>query len=373
LAPNSRRSRSPPRESASPSVALMTVAVEVGGGSRPRASASGRALTSSAASRGDVWESVIRRSLQSGNPERLAAAIDLAEDGGASEEVLTDARRELARLADAGLAAAVASSSAATTAARAGLSGIGGGDDDDVASTALKDAVRRADEAGGSSAELLLEAQTELCRLAEARLVAALAAARQAQPQPPSRAAEGTDEDEAPASRSLRNAMTSVATLTVAGGGAVPGGRRRTQLLGEARAQLRRLAGEDKGVLLAIGKVDGALQNVNAKADGYGSKFTNLRAVHLIVDDAIKSDYIFAPPAAVIGRPTSFVESDALEQGLAPGLAAAVALGQPTRNISHLSPGRAATAYKGASFPPSPSDRRNGAAKAGAGGECVVM
>lgn len=343
----------------------MTVAVEVGGGSRPRAPASGRALTSSAASRGDVWESVIRRSLQSGNPERLAAAIDLAEDGGASEEVLTDARRELARLADVGLAAAVASSSAATTAARAGLRGSGGDDDDDVASTALKDAVRRADEAGGSSAELLLEAQTELCRFAEARLVAAMAAARQAQLQPPSRAAEGTDEDEAPAVRSLRNAMTSVAALTVAGGGTVPGGRRRAQLLGEARAQLRRLAGEDK--------VDGALQNVNAKEDGYGSKFTKLRDVHLMVDDAIKSHYIFAPPAAVIGRPTSFVESDALEQGLAPGFAAVVALGQPTRNISHLSPGRAAAAYKGASFPPSPSDRRHGAAKAGAGGECVVM
>mmetsp|Transcript_1070 Transcript_1070/g.2595 ORF Transcript_1070/g.2595 Transcript_1070/m.2595 type:complete len:252 (+) Transcript_1070:65-820(+) len=95
--------------------------------------------------RSTLWESVLKRSLQSGDFERVEAAISLAENGGACPEVLVGARRELCRLAEVALVAATQ-----------------GGD-----SAALTTAVERADDAG-ASVDLLHEAQQELQRFAAA-------------------------------------------------------------------------------------------------------------------------------------------------------------------------------------------------------------
>eukprot|EP00928_Gymnodinium_smaydae_P003435 TRINITY_DN11236_c0_g1_i1.p1 TRINITY_DN11236_c0_g1~~TRINITY_DN11236_c0_g1_i1.p1 ORF type:complete len:322 (+),score=80.95 TRINITY_DN11236_c0_g1_i1:281-1246(+) len=53
------------------------------------------------ASRGRIWEAVLRRSLLKGDPQRISAAIGLAAEGGAGAEVLAGARRELCRAIEA--------------------------------------------------------------------------------------------------------------------------------------------------------------------------------------------------------------------------------------------------------------------------------
>lgn len=112
--------------------------------------------------RGALWETVLTRSLQSGDAERVAAAIDLAEAGGAGLDFLASARRQLAQLADLSLAQAVAAS------AETG---------DDGANKVLRAALERADEAG-ASASVLYEAQQEMRRNADTRLAKALEALR---------------------------------------------------------------------------------------------------------------------------------------------------------------------------------------------------
>lgn len=56
---------------------------------------------------GVLWESVLRRSLESGDAERLAAAIGLAESGGAGTEAVALARGRLQRLVEVALEAAL--------------------------------------------------------------------------------------------------------------------------------------------------------------------------------------------------------------------------------------------------------------------------
>jgi len=65
------------------------------------------------ATQGLLWESVLRRSLKSGDPERVIAAIGLAEEGGACTEVLAFARIELRRLHQASLESATRSAEVA--------------------------------------------------------------------------------------------------------------------------------------------------------------------------------------------------------------------------------------------------------------------
>eukprot|EP00929_Paragymnodinium_shiwhaense_P108785 TRINITY_DN75119_c0_g1_i1.p1 TRINITY_DN75119_c0_g1~~TRINITY_DN75119_c0_g1_i1.p1 ORF type:complete len:330 (+),score=72.12 TRINITY_DN75119_c0_g1_i1:130-1119(+) len=62
-------------------------------------------LKGMSSSRGLLWESVLRKSLRSEDPERLVAAIGLAESGGAGDEVLHEAREKLLDLLAATLAA----------------------------------------------------------------------------------------------------------------------------------------------------------------------------------------------------------------------------------------------------------------------------
>jgi len=99
------------------------------------------------ATRSLLWESVLRRSLLSGDADRLEAAISLAETGGASREVLTDARKKLCSIVLASLTRARQASDAA----------------------ALLAAIDRADELRLEGAEVG-EARQELRRLAHSRL-----------------------------------------------------------------------------------------------------------------------------------------------------------------------------------------------------------
>lgn len=117
---------------------------------------------SAARLRGALWETVLDRSLRSGDTDRVSAAIDLADAGGASHEVLASARRQLAQLADLSLAKAVAESAG---------SGV------DAASKDLRLALEMADEAG-ASASALYEAQQEMQRHVDAQLARVLEAAR---------------------------------------------------------------------------------------------------------------------------------------------------------------------------------------------------
>jgi len=50
-----------------------------------------------------LWESVLRRSMQSGDVQRIQAALDLARSGGVCSHALSEAREELHRLAKAEL------------------------------------------------------------------------------------------------------------------------------------------------------------------------------------------------------------------------------------------------------------------------------
>lgn len=63
-------------------------------------------------SRGSLWDSVLERSLEIGDVDRISAAIGLAEDGGASYEMLERARSEWRRIAEAALFEALRASSA---------------------------------------------------------------------------------------------------------------------------------------------------------------------------------------------------------------------------------------------------------------------
>lgn len=98
-----------------------------------------------------MWESVLRRSLQSGDQDRLEAAISLAESGGAGEEVLAAAREKLRSIATASLARAREGSDPST----------------------LSAAIDRADELRADADELQ-ESRKELRRLAHSRLQSAV-------------------------------------------------------------------------------------------------------------------------------------------------------------------------------------------------------
>merc|ERR1719482_1328752 len=64
-----------------------------------------------AKSRGSLWDSVLQKSLETGDVDRISAAIGLAEDGGASSEMLDKARGEFKRIAEVALREALHSSS----------------------------------------------------------------------------------------------------------------------------------------------------------------------------------------------------------------------------------------------------------------------
>mmetsp|Transcript_3641 Transcript_3641/g.11682 ORF Transcript_3641/g.11682 Transcript_3641/m.11682 type:complete len:272 (-) Transcript_3641:47-862(-) len=110
------------------------------------------------AARSLLWESVLKRSLLSGDVDRLEAAISLAERGGANKDVLDDARRQLCILATASLAHARQ-----------------GGD-----ATVLSAAIDRAEELRGEASELR-EARQELRRLARTRLQSAVSSRDEAE------------------------------------------------------------------------------------------------------------------------------------------------------------------------------------------------
>lgn len=123
------------------------------------------------ASRGSLWEAVLERSLRSGDVDRITAAMGLAQDGGASSDMLTRARAERRRLAEEQLATAMHGRSDGQPGGAKSSSG------EASDSVALAEAIERAVEAGATT-ELLHEAQLDLQKLSKGRLTAALAAAR---------------------------------------------------------------------------------------------------------------------------------------------------------------------------------------------------
>mmetsp|Transcript_14731 Transcript_14731/g.27526 ORF Transcript_14731/g.27526 Transcript_14731/m.27526 type:complete len:328 (+) Transcript_14731:21-1004(+) len=123
------------------------------------------------ASRGSLWEAVLERSLRSGDVDRITAAMGLAQDGGASSDMLTRARAERRRLAEEQLVSAMHSRSDGQPSGAECTLG------ETCDSAALAEAIKRAVEAG-ATAELLHEAQMDLQKLSRGKLAAALAAAR---------------------------------------------------------------------------------------------------------------------------------------------------------------------------------------------------
>jgi len=237
----------------------------------------------------------------------LVAAIDLAEAGGACSEVLAGARRELARLADESLAAAVASSAAAAKNAEHGGDGV----DRAVASSAsvLQAAVERADDAGASP-ELLHEAQHEMCRLVEARLASALGNVRHL-----TRSGLQSSGSEGPLG-SLREAVAAAAALSVAAGGDLRGARVRRQLA-EARRELRRLCSDgEEACVLAVSEANPEVPAPPSPPARRGRAAPRRRPAS---PSGFHSTADFLPPA-VIGRPSCYHMEENCEDILEAGL-----------------------------------------------------
>jgi len=102
-------------------------------------------------SRGSLWDSVLERSLEIGDADRISAAIELAEDGGASAAMLERARNQWRRIAEAGLLEAL----------RAGAEAIPGSDAGEAAVARLTQAAEQASEAGACP-ETVLKARAVL-------------------------------------------------------------------------------------------------------------------------------------------------------------------------------------------------------------------
>eukprot|EP00931_Biecheleriopsis_adriatica_P066677 TRINITY_DN40975_c0_g1_i1.p1 TRINITY_DN40975_c0_g1~~TRINITY_DN40975_c0_g1_i1.p1 ORF type:complete len:288 (+),score=87.84 TRINITY_DN40975_c0_g1_i1:60-923(+) len=106
------------------------------------------------------WESVLQRSLESGDADRIFAAITLAERGGASAKVLSEVRRKLRNLEEAALEDAVQ------------------GREQPVTAASLVTAIEHAEDVGLVKASSLEKAQAVLQQVALADLQKALAEAR---------------------------------------------------------------------------------------------------------------------------------------------------------------------------------------------------
>lgn len=76
--------------------------------------------TAAPSTKGLLWESVLRKSIRGGDPERVVAAIGLAESGGAGHEVLNEARGQLLELLEAELGAKLGKIDEALAAAKHG-------------------------------------------------------------------------------------------------------------------------------------------------------------------------------------------------------------------------------------------------------------
>jgi len=106
--------------------------------------------------RSSIWESVLQRSLESGDSDRIAAALQLAEQGGADGQVLATARRRLRSLEEDALAVLLQK---------------------DVDATVLVAAIERAEDAGVRSS-ILQKARAMLRQLAFRDLRQAVSQAR---------------------------------------------------------------------------------------------------------------------------------------------------------------------------------------------------